>query len=322
MSNLSVFFHKDFDGFVAAAFFLRINEASQLIGAAGVTLNPVDYGLKAQWLKTPLLAPNVVIDFLYHPQADWWFDHHVSTFLNKRHELKYKNSEKQIWDVNSPSCAALIKRHLSNYNSLFLDGEAFERIVENFSEWIQWSDIIDNAKFDNPGQAVELSHPCLKINATLASEVNDEYFHYLVMATKMYSPAEVACLEPVKRKIDDVMMAREKNMFVFKNKLEILPGDIAFFDYVKNKISFQRYLAFYFRPDVRYSLGLYQRGATVYSLSVGKNPWQDFASINIGDICRKFGGGGRINVGSISFPNYAKALKSAAAICESLAENC
>lgn len=77
MSNLNIYFHKDFDGFVATALFLKINEESHLLGADSVVLKPVNYELKKTWLKTMLERPNVVIDFLYHPKADWWFDHHV-----------------------------------------------------------------------------------------------------------------------------------------------------------------------------------------------------------------------------------------------------
>lgn len=64
MSLLTIYFHKDFDGFVAAALFLRINEESELIGADGIKFNAVDYDLKKTWLKTVLERPNVVIDFL------------------------------------------------------------------------------------------------------------------------------------------------------------------------------------------------------------------------------------------------------------------
>lgn len=45
MPLLTIYFHKDFDGFAAAALFLRINEETQLIGADGITFKPVDYEL-------------------------------------------------------------------------------------------------------------------------------------------------------------------------------------------------------------------------------------------------------------------------------------
>jgi hypothetical protein len=39
MSMLTIYFHKDFDGFVATALFLRINQESQLVGAKSLALD-------------------------------------------------------------------------------------------------------------------------------------------------------------------------------------------------------------------------------------------------------------------------------------------
>lgn len=307
MSVLNVYFHKDFDGFVAAALFLRINEESQLIGTDSPNLNAVDYSIKETWLKTKLSPPNVVIDFLYHPKAEWWFDHHVSTFLYEKHEKKYRNSEKQHWNIKSPSCATLIKDNLQQNCSLFMSSDDYNRIVDSFNEWIYWSDIIDNAKYESPAQVVELNHPCLQINETLTGDVEDNYICNLVSAAKLYLPEEVICLRDIKGKIDNVLRMRDNNLKVFKNEYKVLSQDIVLFDYVENEIPFQRYMTYYYEPEASYSIGLYKRNGT-YSISVGKNPWREFESVNIGEICRKYGGGGRENVGSVIVNNYSNAL--------------
>jgi oligoribonuclease NrnB/cAMP/cGMP phosphodiesterase (DHH superfamily) len=320
MASLRIYFHKDFDGFVAAALFLKINEESGLIGASQVLLKTVDYDLKDKWLNTHLPQPNVVLDFLYHPEAEWWFDHHVSTFVRKSHERKYQNSEKHFWDIHSPSCAALIKQHLQDYNSLFMGNEEFQNLTEKFSEWIKWSDIIDNAKFENPAQVIELKDPCLEINATLSAESEDSYYEYLVYAAKKFLPREVIEMPTVRNKIDEAKDIQDKCINVFKNNLEKFSDGTVFFNYVKNGIPFQRYLAYYFKSDARYSVGLYLRTPNNYYISVGKNPWSDFTSKNIGEICEQFGGGGRVNVGGISVKNYEDALAKARKICAILDE--
>ncbi len=307
MSVLNVYFHKDFDGFAAAALFLRINEESQLIGADSPNLNAVDYSIKKTWLKTKLFQPSVVIDFLYHPKAEWWFDHHVSTFLNEKHKEKYQNSGKQYWNIKSPSCAALIKDNLQLNCSLFMSSDDYSRIVNSFSEWIYWSDIIDNAKYENPSQVVELNHPCLQINETLIGDIEDSYICNLVIAAKKYTPAEVILLRDIKGKIDSVLKMRDNNLKVFKSGYKALSQDIVFFNYVENEIPFQRYMTYYYEPEARYSIGLYKRNGT-FSISVGKNPWCEFESKNIGEICQKFGGGGRENVGSVIIKDYTSAL--------------
>jgi hypothetical protein len=318
MSILSIYFHKDFDGVVAAALFLRINEASQLIGADSISFYPVDYDIKKAWLKSDLKKPNVVIDFLYHPKADWWFDHHVSTFLNDTHKAKYHNSEKQFWDINFSSCATLIKQNLQSQCSLFIGNEEYLKIVDGFKDWIYWSDIIDNAKYESPSQVVELKHPCLQINATLTHDIDDQYLQHLIFAAKMYSPEEVVQTQPVDKRIQQVILLQENYLNIFKNAYEILPQKTVFFDYIKNEMPFQRYFTYYFEPDALYSIGLYKRNGN-FSISVGKNPWLDFASKNIGELCHKFGGGGRINVGSILISSYTKGLDAVNEICKYLA---
>jgi hypothetical protein len=317
MAILTIYFHNDFDGIIAAALFLRINKETQLIGADGISFKPVDYEQKNTWLKTQLQRPNVVIDFLYHPKAEWWFDHHVSTFLNDKHKAKYINSEKQFWDVSYSSCAALIKQNLQSQCSLFMGNDEYLKVVDDFKEWIQWSDIIDNAKYESPTQIVELKHPCLQINSTLSYDVEAQYLEHLIIAAKMYPPEDVVRTQSVKDKIQKIFLLQEKHLGIFKNAYKIMPQMTVFFDYVKNDIPFQRYFTYYYEPDALYSIGLYKRNGKI-AISVGKNPWLDFASKNVGEICHRFGGGGRINVGSILISDYSKALAVVNSICEYL----
>jgi hypothetical protein len=317
MPNLYIYFHKDFDGLVAAALFIKINQETQLIGANNYTLKPVDYEVKKIWLKTNLEHPNVVIDFLYHPEADWWFDHHVSTFLNANHEKHYKNTETRYWDVNFPSCAALIKGNLEKKCSLFMSNDEYKKITDGFKEWIIWSDIIDNAKYESPSQIVELKHPCLQINSTILPDIEDNYIEHLVTAVKMFSPEEVAETTIVRKKIEIILKTQTEQMEVFKKGYKIIQPQIGFFDYVKYQMPFQRYLFYYFEPEAFYSIGIYGRTGK-YAVSVGKNPWKEFQSKNIGTICETFGGGGRLNVGSVLVSNYKKALSMANTISSKL----
>ncbi len=319
MAILTIYFHKDFDGLVAAALFLRINELSQLIGADSVTLKSVDYDIKENWLKTNLQKPNVVIDFLYHPKADWWFDHHVSTFLNSRHKEQYSNSDKQFWDASYPSCAALIKTNLQQQCSLFMGVEEYNIVVNRFREWIHWSNIIDNANYNDPAQVVELKSPSLQINATLSYEIEETYLQHLIFAAKLYQPDEVVHTAYVKDKVQKILSLQEDYLSIFKNHYKIIPKKTVYFDYVKKEIPFQRYFTYYFEPDAFYSIGLYNRNGK-FAISVGKNPWLEFTSKNIGEICKRFGGGGRINVGSIIVDEYSKAVEIVETITKSLSQ--
>lgn len=189
--------------------------------------------------------------------------------------------------------------------------------MEGFREWIHWSDIIDNARYDSPAQVVEMEHPCLKINATLTADTPEHYFQHLVMSAKLFTPREVTETAPVKKRIDEIMLLREKHMQIFKENYRAGSNGAVFFDYAKHGIPFQRYLAYYYEPDAPYSVGVYPREGN-FSISVGKNPWRDFKSKNIGEICKKYGGGGRENVGAVNLPTYRKALETAEKICGEL----
>jgi hypothetical protein len=225
-----------------------------------------------------------------------------------KHKLRYKKSNKQLWDINYPSCAALIKQNLYSQCSLFINNDEYENIVNGFGEWIHWSNIIDNATYASPAQVVELKEPCLQINATLTHDIEESYLHHLVTLARRHSPQDVTQSAMVKEKIDLVLAKQQEYMQSFKNGYKLLFQDIVYFDYVKNGIPFQRYLTYYYKPDANYSIGVYGR-AGKFAISVGKNPWVDFPSKNIGDICKTYGGGGRVNVGSIILTDYSKALK-------------
>jgi hypothetical protein len=195
--------------------------------------------------------------------------------------------------------------------------DEFAKIVESFKEWILWSDIIDNARYESPEQIVELNHACLQINATLTSDVDEEYLQHLIAAAKLYSPQDIVETKIVKEKIDVYRKQQHSYMDKFKSDYKNISDTIVFYDYVKNGIPFQRYLTYYYKPDTHYSLGLYNRSDN-YAISVGKNPWLDFPAINIGELCQTFGGGGRNNVGSILIADYNKAIDVVAIICKVL----
>jgi hypothetical protein len=121
----------------------------------------------------------------------------------------------------------------------------------------------------------------------------------------------------VKEKIDIVLSKQKEYMKSFKDDYKLILPNIVFFDYVKNAIPFQRYLTYYYKPDANYSIGLYGRVGK-FAISVGRNPWLNFPSQNIGEICKTYGGGGRETVGSIILTDYSKALKIADTIANLL----
>ena len=56
-------------------------------------LQPVDYTLRDTWLSSELKKPCAIVDFLYHPQVDFWADHHQTSILTNA-EKKISTAEK------------------------------------------------------------------------------------------------------------------------------------------------------------------------------------------------------------------------------------
>ena len=62
-----------------------------------------------------------------------------------------------------------------------------------------------------------------------------------------------------------------------------------------------RYSAYYFAPNARYSVGIIhsEEGTAITAM---RNPWREFPSVGLGRIFEQFGGGGHHRVGSIFIP--------------------
>lgn len=312
MIEFHVYFHRDFDGLCAASLFssifFQIATILKLAENENLVYHPVDYDIKENWLESKLFKPNAVLDFLYHPEADWWFDHHFSSFLESNLKKKYKHTPSHFWSTKFCSCPSLIKYHFKTFWPLFANLKEFQKLIESYSKWIEWSDIIDSAGYHSPNEPIELNHPCLKINATLSVDISSEYLVYLIEHIKTSTPDEVANLEPVNLKFLVYKNKQEEIIEKFKSLLEIYNREIAYFDLANRDIPFQRYLSYYFHPKLSYTIGLYKKNKLSFVVSVGKNPWKQFQSENVGKICKRYGGGGRKDVGAIMVGDYKSAV--------------
>src|SRR5690348_4888820 len=81
MKTATLYFHSHcFDGLVSATLAWVLLESE---GWDFQEFIPVNYDIRATWLSGSLKKPAAVVDFLYHPEAAFWADHHVTTFLNE-----------------------------------------------------------------------------------------------------------------------------------------------------------------------------------------------------------------------------------------------
>ena len=104
---LTIHYHRDFDGMVSAAILahcLRPREGE--IRWAGL-----NYDQRADWQNFRAGERFAIVDFHFHPRAEYWFDHHPTTFLTPELRAQYAPSDRWAWDEASPSCPPIILRH-------------------------------------------------------------------------------------------------------------------------------------------------------------------------------------------------------------------
>ena len=109
--GLTVFYHRDFDGMCAGAILTHILRDR---GEQGVRLESVNYDQRTDWENFSSGERFAIVDFHFHPRAEYWFDHHPTTFLSPALRESYEPSEHWAWDETSPSCPPMILAHASS----------------------------------------------------------------------------------------------------------------------------------------------------------------------------------------------------------------
>ena len=254
-------------------------------------LQAVDYDVRADWLEKKLHQPCAVVDFLYHPQADFWVDHHPTAFLDSRMEREFKRgrSDNFVYDSGAPSCASLLRRHLK---------QTFSYSNARYNELVTWATKTDSADYDSVEEAVSGKSPALLLSRGLALGNHDRYCEYLVRELRKRSLAEVATLPRVKERTERITSMMIEGQRRFSESVHLENDGIVVFDVDARDAFVSRYLPFYFYPEARYSAGIV-RFINGGKLTVMRNPWREFQSVFLGRICEQFAGGGHERVGSI-----------------------
>ena len=174
----TLYFHSPcFDGIVSAILTWDFLESK--FDWADVRLHTVNYDIKNRWLPSrDLQRPSAIVDFLYHPQADFWADHHLTTFLTKERSREVSNARPGnmfIYDDQAGSCAALLWEHLA---------EAFSHGTPRYAEMVQWAQKTDSAAYESVCEAIFPTSPALKISLSLVLGNGDNYSQKLVRALR------------------------------------------------------------------------------------------------------------------------------------------
>lgn len=306
---LRIHYHRDFDGMVSAAVLAwALGEAGQ--GRA--TWRSINYDQREDWHAFEEGRRFAIVDFHFHPRAEYWFDHHPTTFLSEELRALYQPNERWRWDETSPSCPPIILRHAREHWSI----DAPER----FRDMAHWSNIIDAARFVSVEQAVFGEEPALRLMRALTVAPTPEWIDTLVGSMLEADLATVASREDVEKAYQRASRNRDRALEQFPPTVAWKKDGVLLFDASSDKIRRERFAAFYHHPDIRYSVGVIPTRSG-YHVSAGENPWNPpQGDAHIGTIMERYGGGGHKAVGGANPASLNDARRVAAEVAETLRE--
>jgi hypothetical protein len=259
--------------------------------------HPVDYTLRDNWLASELKTPCAVVDFLYHPSAEFWADHHQTSMLTRAAEEDFqrrRGKARLLFDTRARSCASLLFRH---FRRSLVD-------KPHFKEMVAWAEKIDSAAYSSVEEAILGDAAALRISRTLSieDESGAEYPQFLLRQLRDHDLNYVADLSEVKYREDRVRRNILNGLQSVKAKLHVEPGDVAVFDArPEGDQVISRYAPYYFVPNARYSIAVVRSPESI-RITAMRNPWRRFRSIPLGRAFARFGGGGHQRVGAVQLP--------------------
>ena len=300
MKSANLYFHSPcFDGIVSAVVISDFFRARR--GTDEIALHGVNYHLRHEWLTTPLKEQSIVVDFLYHPDAEFWADHHPTTFLTSQMQKHFerRSHEMHVFDASAKSCASLLSHHLRS---------VLDYYNHRYSELIWWADKTDSADYDSPQEAIFGDAPALQIAHSLGTRSDESYCRELVGLLSKKTPNEVAAIPSIRKQYDLSVHQTLKGLKRFEEideqygpRIRLSEDQIAIFDVDGRGVQINRYAPFYFFPKARYSIGIVRLEESA-KITAMRNPWMQFSSVPLGTVFEEVGGGGHERVGSVLLP--------------------
>jgi len=308
--KLRIFYHRDFDGMVSAAVLACILEER----GEAVDWESVNYDQRRDWAAFGRDLRFAIVDFHFHPRAEYWFDHHPTTFLTPELRGQYVESERWRWDEKSPSCPPLI---LSHAKAVW----GYEP-PKRFVEMARWSDVVDAALFESVDQALFGDEPALRITRSLSCAPGPGWPDEVVAGLVRGTLEEVAARGDVERAYQRAARNRDRALEQFPPTVCSSAGHVVHYDASSNKIRRERFAPFFHHPEAFYTVGVIPTRAG-FHVSAGQNPWnQPTAPANIGAIMERYGGGGHRAVGGANPPSLEDARRVAYEVADILRAAC
>ncbi len=299
-----IYFHNDFDGYASAAVMLAfLRSRGDDIGH----YVPLRYDIIPEWLNEKFLEKNtlfrgkhnpaIIVDFPFHPQAAFWFDHHIRPFRKPGWESKFTpNSQKRYDDQYRSAC------HLV-YDSLCRDFQW--KPPAHFRELVKWLDIIDFADYKSARQTIEMKEAAIQTNVFIE---HDDGGTAAAMRTIQllaeYSLTAFVKVPHVKKRLAELRRDVAKSINFHKKNIKI-EDRVMIVDLTGDATDDLAYFApYYLHPKQLYLIRFhpFPRKPSLFHINVGSSPWRRAENKkNIGELLKKYGGGGHKAVAALKY---------------------
>jgi hypothetical protein len=245
----------------------------------------------------PIPECSAVVDYIYHPGAAFWADHHSTTFLTASAkadlERRLPHVRTLFYRSEYSSCVKLLWEELS---------ASFEYRNPGYAELVAWADKIDAARYSSVEEAILGDAPALRIRASLGDRHDPAFFERIIRALRTETLEDVAAsaeVDEAARRVGEQIRAGLKQ---FEKGARLEDDGIVVFDVDGTRKIISRYAPYYVYPSARYSVGIV-RSESGAKITAMRNPWREFQSVSLGRIFEKFGGGGHERVGAVLLPD-------------------
>lgn len=309
-----LFYHNDFDGYASAAIFMEfLKENKSRVGK----FVAVEYGAQFDdiWhMKDGLtkfagekkLNPAILVDFRYHPQAAFWYDHHATPFSREDWERNFQSDEAHIVDQSYLSAAHLIADSLTQFY-----GYQPSKLMR---ELVRWADLIDGARYASAFQTIALREAALQIDAAIGSlsrikpegQLRPQPLPWLAELLSTKSLEQVARDKRISTVVTE-NLAKVKEALSYYRKHTIVRGSVVVSDVTGFDGRTIRFAPFYLAPDAVFGITISLKSGGSLVGQVGVNPWKrERNSFNIGAILTNYNGGGHPQVGAMRLNTRAE----------------
>ncbi len=264
--------HDDLDGVVSTVLLVKAMDVKKGIFSSG---------LKRE-TDIKIDKDTIIADLDFDSKCGMWFDHHISNKTNKKFKGKFALEK---------SCARVIFNYFNGDFSSY-----YKKLVEQI-------DKADSGDFSL--QDVKDNIPLFQLNFFLFLHAFKSKEEKNLMLGRVL---ELVLLEiPIEKIIQDKKISKvikkfnkliEESLSFVKNKA-VIKNNILVLDSFDKRRVFNHFLIYSLYPKTKYIVDIEKSGEkNKLGILISKNKFNDFLQkSNIGEVCKKYGGGGHKGIG-------------------------